>query len=202
VGYYRSKPTTIQAFQWDGGDNTDGLLEWTVEQGAPPEDPVIRVERRGEYQNIHFIKLYVAANDEWLEIEPGEWVIKDRLGFYPCKDEIFREKYEEVGEHSLQYILEHADEFERKIADYNPRYVRQEHFGEFPPPERCDYGSCSMPQIHLGPHRCIGCGRPCDDPEVTCEVHESGWPQKSGMDRLAEREPFDDGSIDAHSGTP
>lgn len=200
MGHYRKRPVVIEAFQWDGGDNTEELLEWTVEQGATPDDPVIQVDRLGEYRNVHFIKLYVAANDEWLEIEPNEWVIKDKLGFYPCKDEIFREKYEEVVDDKFDPFINLTAARERD--NWPPRYVKQEYVGEFPPPERCDYGSCSMPQIHLGPHRCIGCGRPCDDPEVTCEVHESGWPQKSGMDRLAEREPFDDGSIDAHGGTP
>lgn len=57
-------------------------------------------------------------------------------------------------------------------------FNRSEYFGEWPPPERCDYGSCGMAMSHLGPHRCGACGRPCDDPEVTCEVHKAGWARK------------------------
>lgn len=35
-------------------------------------------------------ELWVEANQRWLPIEDGEWVIKDQLGFYPCKDEVMQ----------------------------------------------------------------------------------------------------------------
>lgn len=40
------------------------------------------------------VRLFVAANTEWLSLEPLEWVAKDHLGFYPIKDEVFVKKYE------------------------------------------------------------------------------------------------------------
>lgn len=41
-------------------------------------------------------RLYVAANREWLALDIGEWIIKDSEGFYPCKNNVFHEKYEPV----------------------------------------------------------------------------------------------------------
>lgn len=170
MGHYRKRPVVIEAFQWDGGDNTEELLEWTVEQGATPDDPVIQVDRLGEYRNVHFIKLYVAANDEWLEIEPNEWVIKDKLGFYPCKDEIFQENYEAV----TVITVEHNDDtISHGLFDPSISVLTESPLST---PPSCEYGSCDMPKIHLGPHRCAGCHRPCDDPELNCDIHASGWP--------------------------
>jgi hypothetical protein len=57
-------------------------------------------------------ELWVEANKQWLPIEKYEWVIKDRLGFYPCKDEIFKETYavprviEDVDLHSISLDTE------------------------------------------------------------------------------------------------
>ncbi|AEL98276.1 hypothetical protein LINSTU_33 [Mycobacterium phage LinStu] len=36
------------------------------------------------------------ANQSWLPIKDGEWVVKDRLGFYPVEDGVFAETYELV----------------------------------------------------------------------------------------------------------
>lgn len=38
-------------------------------------------------------ELWVEANKRWLPIEASEWIIKDQLGFYPCKDEVFINTY-------------------------------------------------------------------------------------------------------------
>lgn len=43
-------------------------------------------------------ELYVAANNAWLDIEIGEWIIKDSRGFYPCKPDIFAQTYEVVAD--------------------------------------------------------------------------------------------------------
>jgi hypothetical protein len=39
-------------------------------------------------------KLFVAANGIWAPMEPGEWIIRDSHGFYPCKPDIFAATYE------------------------------------------------------------------------------------------------------------
>lgn len=38
-------------------------------------------------------ELWVEANQSVLPIEVGEWIIRDKLGFYPCKDSTFTDTY-------------------------------------------------------------------------------------------------------------
>lgn len=50
------------------------------------------------------VHIRVETNHAWLAIEPGDWVVRDGIGFYPCKDEIFRKKYrptDEVADEAL-----------------------------------------------------------------------------------------------------
>ena len=82
----------VEAIQWTG-DNPYAVRDFT---GTHEPDP----ERGGNHyvfttQSGHG-ELYVAANKAWLDLEIGEWVIKDSLGFYPCKAEIFALSYELV----------------------------------------------------------------------------------------------------------
>lgn len=86
---YTSIPTTIDAIQWTG-DNHYAVRAFTgmhtVEDGGIGNHMVFTTQDGpGE--------LYVAANKAWLPLEEGEWIIKDALGFYPCKDSVFRAKY-------------------------------------------------------------------------------------------------------------
>jgi hypothetical protein len=53
-------------------------------------------------------ELWVNANQRYLPIEVGEWVIQDDLGFYPCKDRKFKESYllvEDLPELTFQQEL-------------------------------------------------------------------------------------------------
>lgn len=88
---YRKKPVTVEAIQWKGG-NFREIVEYVgsfvAEDGI--EEPGVRT---GIYAQP---RIWVAANREWLDIEIGEWVLKDKLGFYPCKDEMFQHSYELV----------------------------------------------------------------------------------------------------------
>ncbi len=80
---YRKRPIVIEAMQWTG-DNLEGLWAWAgadVIYGPTEFNP---------------LRLYVAANDAWLNLEVGEWILRDSLGFYPCKAEIFAATYEPV----------------------------------------------------------------------------------------------------------
>jgi hypothetical protein len=45
---------------------------------------------------IHLTQIWVAANEAWLPIQEGEWVLQDELGFYPCQDVVFRKKYHRI----------------------------------------------------------------------------------------------------------
>ena len=67
--------------QWTG-DNTDELREWLT--GGEFEPP-----KHGESAQI-----WVNANQAWLHIETGDWVAKDRHGFYPIKADVFAETYD------------------------------------------------------------------------------------------------------------
>lgn len=77
---YRKKPVVILAMQWTG-DNLTELGDWVGNGNLLPPDP------------DKCLKLWVAANTAWLPLEVGEWIIKDRLGFYPCNDAVFQETY-------------------------------------------------------------------------------------------------------------
>lgn len=80
----------IEAIQWTG-DNPYVVREFTgmhaVEGGG---NHMIFTTQDGSDQ----AELFVAANNSWLRITAGEWIIKDSLGFYPCNQDIFAAKYE------------------------------------------------------------------------------------------------------------
>jgi hypothetical protein len=83
VNKFRKKPVVIEAMQWTG-DNIQELWDWSTAEfvyGPTESNP---------------LRLYVAANDAWLDLEVGEWIIKDVRGSYPCKPDIFKATYEPV----------------------------------------------------------------------------------------------------------
>lgn len=110
---YRKKPVTIEAMQWTGY-NADELYAWAfrpavgssvanavVECFKTFDDDTIYDEIRGEKLDELAARgctaaLWVDANGEWLGIVIGEWVAKDRHGFYPIKDDVFCTSYDLV----------------------------------------------------------------------------------------------------------
>ena len=80
---FRKRSIVVEAMQWTG-ENVQELQEWAGVGGilGPTEAKPLR--------------LYVAANDAWLDLEVGEWIIEDPKGFYPCKVDIFEATYEQV----------------------------------------------------------------------------------------------------------
>ena len=84
---YTSIPTDVEAIQWTG-ENIHQLWDWITAEFLC--GPIGDNEMDGR---SYPAKLYVAANDAWLDLEVGEWIIQDKLGFYPCKDSVFRAKY-------------------------------------------------------------------------------------------------------------
>lgn len=85
---YRNKPIEVQAIQWTG-DNAAAVSAWTGSRFD-----VLDPEDRGDNPD-HTAQLLVDANSVWLGIQTGEWIIKDRKGFYPCKADVFAETYEQ-----------------------------------------------------------------------------------------------------------
>lgn len=86
---YRHKPTTIKAIQYVG-ENDTGIGQWT---GMAPHDPYPMF-----WVFEHGAMLYVQANSAWVDVEVGEWIAKDRHGFYPIKPDVFAESYEPVDD--------------------------------------------------------------------------------------------------------
>lgn len=84
---FRKRPVEVEAIRW-AGDNAHAIWEWTS-GGFHEIGPEDRVD-----DPDHTAELFVAANSKWLGVPTGEWIIKDKLGFYPCRDEVFRETYE------------------------------------------------------------------------------------------------------------
>ncbi|MFR9773121.1 hypothetical protein [Nocardia sp. SC052] len=81
---YRKRPVTIEAMQWTG-DNYPDLYAWTGNRDDGHE--IVAAAPQG-------LQLWVQANEAWLTLETGEWIIRDSRGFYPCKPDIFAETYE------------------------------------------------------------------------------------------------------------
>lgn len=100
MGRYRRRPTYATAIQFTGdnwGEMQDFCGERKVfgeEHWIPTFNPIGTYliqggpDQKGE--------LWVAANQSWLPLVPGEWVIQDELGFYPCKDDRFLATYEAI----------------------------------------------------------------------------------------------------------
>jgi hypothetical protein len=86
---YRKKPIELQAIQWTG-DNADAINDW-----CGWKFDLVDPEDRGDNPD-HTAQVFVDANSVWIGIETGEWILKDRKGFYPCKPDVFAETYEPV----------------------------------------------------------------------------------------------------------
>lgn len=108
---YVKRPVEIMAMQWTG-ENYQDVLKWvgwmqnmdgdvrSPRFAAPDARYEDDVDGPGEL--IHddgLARLWVEANHAWLPIEVGEWILQDRLGFYPCKDPIFQENYRAPSTH-------------------------------------------------------------------------------------------------------
>jgi hypothetical protein len=94
VHTYRKRPVTIEALQWTG-DNVEAIQQWVgCQEGIYLFLPECGHDMSGT-DNTKPV-LYVAANDAWLNVEIGEWIAKDRHGFYPIKDDVFLESYDKA----------------------------------------------------------------------------------------------------------
>ncbi len=78
---YRRLPTEIEALRWTG-NNFPEVEQWCGDHAKA---------------NLLRLRLFVSANCAWVDLEPGEWIARDRHGFYPIKDDVFIETYEEVS---------------------------------------------------------------------------------------------------------
>lgn len=94
---YRKKPVEVEAVQWNG-NNTPAVMEFVGNHVADNGDELLTFVPLAYPKP----KLWVAANKSWIDVEIGEWFIRDSLGFYPCKPVIFETTYEMVLRHHEQ----------------------------------------------------------------------------------------------------
>lgn len=90
VQKFRTKIVEIEAVRFDG-ENYAELQEWTNDQffhvveEDRDEDPDIRGE------------VWDFLHSTWIGVKPGQWIVRGAKGeFYPCDDETFHWKYEEI----------------------------------------------------------------------------------------------------------
>lgn len=104
---FRKDPIEFEAIQWTG-DNLAEVQRFTgaFQHEEKGEVPVFQTEANPDLTVGY---LWVAANHAYLEIELGEWVIRDELGFYPCKDEIIRANNTELTDDMIDLLREMAE---------------------------------------------------------------------------------------------
>lgn len=75
---FRSKPVEIEAIQWTGGNIVE-IVEFSNGEVGAIESPD---------------KLCIHTLDSIAYADPGDWLVKGTKGeFYPCREDIFEEKY-------------------------------------------------------------------------------------------------------------
>jgi hypothetical protein len=80
---FRKKPVVVHAWQFDPGD-----IDWIAKEG-PELSKVLSWSLEDGYE-IH-------SPEGRMRVLAGDWIIRGIEGeYYPCKDEIFRAKYEAV----------------------------------------------------------------------------------------------------------
>jgi hypothetical protein len=84
---YRSKPATIEAMQFTGG-NLEELRDFVSVGPGPGVD--VRANGEGGAE------LWVAKSKAWCDLPAGSFVVAepDGSGFYPCAGDIFVSRWE------------------------------------------------------------------------------------------------------------
>lgn len=84
---YKSKPVTIEAVQFTG-DNLDEIKTFCGEEWGVS----VYYDNEG-WEDI----IYIETLEGEMMTKVGDYIIKGTKGeFYPCKADIFNEKYEEI----------------------------------------------------------------------------------------------------------
>lgn len=87
VKRFRTKIVEIEAVRWEG-DNLDEMKEWTG--GKFREFPL--------HDSFGITaEVFDFLHDTWIGVKTGQWIVRGALGeFYPCDNETFFWKYEEI----------------------------------------------------------------------------------------------------------
>lgn len=92
-----TKRVEIEAYRYDPSD-VDGLIKWSennFRQGPLSGD---EVSPEAMAATLRFTaEVYDKLHDTWIKVTPGQWIVRGAKGeYYPCDDETFHWKYEEV----------------------------------------------------------------------------------------------------------
>lgn len=88
---FRTKPVEITAVQWTG-DNYIEMLDWAGASFTTAVVPATGITDP-EFTGAIFDFLH----QTWIGVKTGQWIVQGAKGeFYPCDDETFHWKYEEV----------------------------------------------------------------------------------------------------------
>jgi hypothetical protein len=87
---FKSKPKTIEAEQWLGGDyewlNKFCGLNW----GRADAHDI-------SYNDPEQVVVWNSLEQQWLNVPVGHWIIKGLKGeLYPCEPEVFEKSYKKV----------------------------------------------------------------------------------------------------------
>jgi hypothetical protein len=87
MGKFKKKPVVIEAKQWDGTlEEATSIIDWIL-------------ENEGVARYSHYEKAVIGIDtlEGTMLAQVGDWIIKGLAGeFYPCKNEIFKNSYEQV----------------------------------------------------------------------------------------------------------
>lgn len=95
VKRFRTKIVEIEAMQWRYNSTLfEKMRDWTEGNFRLID------ERKSEDEFIdHFTaQVYDKLHDTWISVADGQWIVRGAKGeYYPCDDETFHWKYEEVA---------------------------------------------------------------------------------------------------------
>lgn len=98
---YKTKPVEIEAIEYDG-NNIEQIKKFlgnnfikktkTIEMHIPCEESIFPVP-------VPYIAYYIRTLEGDMKISKGDYIIKGIEGeFYPCKPDVFKQKYELIKE--------------------------------------------------------------------------------------------------------
>lgn len=93
---FRKKPIqyeAVEAIQWTG-DNTGNVLRFTGTHMVDNEERLTFVPLAWPGPRL-WIAAKNPANSKWVDVEVGDWIIKDSQGCFPCKPDRFEAAYME-----------------------------------------------------------------------------------------------------------
>lgn len=101
VKKFRTKIVEVDAIRWTG-DNVEEIQAWTGEWWDRNGHSHHVFERMGTYLpgylNTGFTgEIFDTLHNTWIAVADGMWIVRGEKGeHYPCDDETFHWKYEEV----------------------------------------------------------------------------------------------------------